>query len=83
MKAKEGKGVVARDYWSCRWQKELSLSKVVHASIVMFFHLIPSYAKKGPHVIHMIHEAIFAVDLANLEAFGAIMDGDVVEKRED
>ena len=77
MKAKkEGKRVVARECWTRRWEKEATLPEVVHASIVMYSHRMPSHKKSGPPATHLIPEASVTAALANLESGGALLDWD-------
>ena len=80
---KERNSVVARECWTRRWQKEPCLPQVVHVSIVMFSHRMPSHAKKGPPATHVIPEASVAAALANLEAAGVVMGRDVDDDAED
>jgi hypothetical protein len=77
MKGKrEGKCVLARECWTRRWEKELTLPEVIHCSIVLFSHRLPSHRKSGPPVTHVIPEASAAAAMAMLASHGIAMDAD-------
>jgi hypothetical protein len=43
MKGKrEGKRALARECWTRQWEKELTLPEIIHYSIVLFSHRLPS-----------------------------------------
>lgn len=71
---KEGKSLVAREYWTSHWHKEPCLSQVVNVSILLFFQRMPSHAKKEPPPTHVILEASIGATLANIEAAGAVLE---------
>jgi hypothetical protein len=39
---RKGKRALARECWVQRWKKELTLPEIIHCSIVMFLHRLPS-----------------------------------------
>jgi hypothetical protein len=76
MKGKrEGKRVLARECWTRRW-KELILPKVIHCSIVLFSHRLPSHQKSGPPATHVIPEASAMATIATLASNGVAVDAD-------
>jgi hypothetical protein len=79
----EGKSVVARECWTRRWQKELCLSQVVNASIVLFSHGMLAHAKKWPPATQIILEASVAAAFANLQAAGALMEQGIEDEADD
>jgi hypothetical protein len=45
---RERKWALARECWTHKWKKELILSKLIHCSIVLFFHKMPSHRNSSP-----------------------------------
>jgi hypothetical protein len=77
----EGKCALARGCWTRRWEKELTLPEIIHCSIVLFSHRLPSHRKSGPPATHVIPEASAAATMATLAAHGVAVD--VEEEWED
>jgi hypothetical protein len=77
MKGKrEGKRALARECWTRRWEKELTLPEVIHCSIVHFSHRLPSHQKSGLPATHVISEASAAAAIATLAAHGIAVDAE-------
>jgi hypothetical protein len=77
MKGKrEDKRALARGCWTRRWEKELTLHEVIHCSIVLFSHRLPSHRKSGPLATHVIPEASAAAVMATLASHGVAVDAD-------
>jgi hypothetical protein len=75
MKGKwEGKRALARECWTRRWEKELTLPEIIHCSIVLFSHRLPSHRKSGPPAMHVIPEASAAAAMATLATHGVAVD---------
>jgi hypothetical protein len=74
MKGKrEGKRALARECWTRRWEKELTLPEIIHCSIVLFSYRLPSHRKSGPPAMHVIPEASA---MATLAAHGVAVDAE-------
>jgi hypothetical protein len=73
---RKGKRALARECWTRRWEKELTLPKVIYYSIVLFSHRLPSHRKSGPPAMHVIPEAFAAVAMATLASHGVAVDVD-------
>jgi hypothetical protein len=74
MKGKrEDKRAFARECLTRRWEKELTLPEVIHYSIVLFSHRLPSHRKSGPPATHIIPKASA---MAMLASHGVAMDVD-------
>jgi len=80
---KENKGIIARECWTHRWQKEQCLPQVVYINIVLFSHQMPFHTKRGPPPTHVIPNASIIVALENLEATSAIVNPDIDDYGED
>jgi hypothetical protein len=77
MKGKwEGKCALARECWTRRWEKELTLLEVIHCSIVLVSHKLPSHQKTSPPTTHVISEASAVAAIATLASHGVVVDGD-------
>jgi hypothetical protein len=77
MKGKrEGKRALARECWTRRWEKELTLPKVIHYSIVLFSHRLPSHWKSDLPATHVISEASAMATMATLASHGVAVDAD-------
>jgi hypothetical protein len=76
----EGKRALARECWTRQWE-ELPLPEVIHCSIVLFSHKLPSHRKSGPLATHVIPVASTAAAMATLASHGVAVDVD--EKWED
>jgi hypothetical protein len=77
MKGKqEGKRALARECWTRRWEKELTLLEVIHCSIVLVSHKLPSHQKTSPPTTHVISEASAVAAIATLASHGVVVDGD-------
>jgi hypothetical protein len=75
MKGKrEGKSALARECWTRRWEKELIFPEVIHCSIFLFSHGLPSHRKSGPPTRHVISEASATAAMATLAAHGVALD---------
>jgi hypothetical protein len=75
MKGKrEGKCALTRECWTRQWEKELTLPEVIHCSIVLFSHRLPSHRKSNPPATHVIPEASAAAAMATLAAHGVAVD---------
>jgi hypothetical protein len=77
---REGKRALARECWTRQWE-ELPLPEVIHCSIVLFSHKLPSHRKSGPLATHVIPVASTAAAMATLASHGVAVDVD--EKWED
>jgi len=77
------KAIVAREYWTRRWYKEVCLPQVVHVNIVLYSHRMPSHAKKGPPTSQVIPEALVTAAIANLEAAGVAIDKNADDEGDD
>jgi hypothetical protein len=74
MKGKrEGKRALARECWTRQWETELTLPEVIHCSIVLFSHKLPSHRKSSPPAMHVIPEASA---MATLTSHGVVVDAD-------
>jgi hypothetical protein len=73
---REGKRALARECWRRQWKKELTLPKVIHCSIVLFSHRLPSHQKSGPPAMHVIPKASTAAAMATLASHGVAVDVD-------
>jgi hypothetical protein len=71
---REGKCALARECWTRRWEKELTLPEVIHYSIVLFLHRLPSHRKSGLPTTHVIPEASATVAMATLASHGVAVD---------
>ena len=77
MKSKqEGKRSFAGECQTRQKEKELTLSKVIHCSIVLFLHRLPSLWKSGPPAMHVIPKAPAAAAMAILATHGVAMDAE-------
>jgi hypothetical protein len=72
----EDKHALAREYWTRRWEKELTLPEVIHYSIVLFSHRLPSHRKSSPPATHVIPEASAVAVMATLAAHGVAVDAE-------
>jgi hypothetical protein len=72
----EGKRALARKCWTRQWEKDLILPEVIHCSIVLFSHMLPSHRKSGPPAMHVIPEASAAAAMATLAAHGVDVDAE-------
>ena len=73
---REGKRALARECWIRRWEKELTLPEVIHCSIVLFLHRLPSHQKFGPPATHVIPEASTKATMAMLASHGVVVVAD-------
>jgi hypothetical protein len=78
---REGKCALTKECCSRWWEKELTLSEIIHYSIVLFSHRLPFHRKFGPPATHVISEASAAATMATLAAHGVAVD--VEEEWED
>jgi hypothetical protein len=62
------------EWWTRRWEKELTLPEVIHCSIVLFSYMLPSHQKSCPPATHVIPEASAAATIATLAAHGVAVD---------
>jgi hypothetical protein len=77
MKGKwKGKRALARECWTRRWKKELILPEIIHYSIVLFSHRLPSHQKSDPPATHVIPKASTAAAMATLAAHGVVVDAE-------
>jgi hypothetical protein len=73
---REGKRALARECWTRRWEKELTFPEIIHCSIVLFSHRLPSHQKSGPPAKHVIPKASAAAAMATLAAHGVVVDAE-------
>jgi hypothetical protein len=77
MKGKrEGKRALARECWTRRWEKELTLPEIIHCSIILFSYKLPSRWKSGSPATHIIPDASAAATMATLAAHGIVVDAE-------
>lgn len=71
---KEGKKKVARECWTRRWERELTLAEWVECKSVVYTHRTKKTTHEGPPKSHLIPEEVVIAAMANFESHGISMN---------